>query len=146
MPKLHVVDSGLAAHLLRLSAEKLGRLEPTALQQFGHLFETFVVGEVRKQLSLMDGIASIGHWRTHDGAEVDLVIERDDGSVVALEIKAGSRVGDRDMAGLRVIRDALGDAFVAGAVMHTGEWSYASKDRIFALPVDRLWTPLETIG
>jgi hypothetical protein len=33
--------------------------------------------------------------RTHDGAEVDLVIERDDGSVVALEIKAGSRVGDR---------------------------------------------------
>lgn len=146
MPKLHVVDSGLAAHLLHLSPEKLGRLEPTALQQFGHLFETFVVGEVHKQLSLMDGIASIGHWRTHDGAEVDLVIERDDGSVVALEIKAGSRVGDRDMAGLRVIRDALGDAFVAGVVLHTGEWSYASKGRLFALPVDRLWTPIGTIG
>lgn len=146
MPKLHVVDSGLAAHLLRLSPEKLGRLEPTALQQFGHLFETFVVGEVHKQLSLMDGIAAVGHWRTHDGAEVDLVIERDDGSVIAIEIKAGSRVGDNDMAGLRVIRNALGDAFVAGAVMYAGEWSYTSKDGILVLPVDCLWTPMEKIG
>lgn len=96
-----------------LSPGKFGRLEPAAHRALAH---------ARRR-------------------EVDLVIERDDGSVVALEIKAGSRVADRDMAGLRVIRDALGDAFVAGAVMHSGEWSYASKDGFFALPVDRLWTP-----
>jgi plasmid stability protein len=43
---------------------------------------------------------------------VDLVIERDDGSVVAIEVKAGTRVSGRDLAGLRVIRDELGDAFL----------------------------------
>jgi len=43
-------------------------------------------------------------------AEVDLVVERDDGSVVALEVKAGTRVPGRDLAGLRTIRDALGEA------------------------------------
>jgi uncharacterized protein len=144
LPKLHVVDSGLASRLLRLTTEKLARPDPTALQQFGHLLETFVVGEVRKQVSWMDGIAGIGHWRTHDGAEVDLVVERDDGSVVALEAKAGTRVAGKDLAGLRVIRDALGDAFVAGVALHTGSRSYTAEDRIHVLPVDRLWTSFAT--
>lgn len=139
-PKLHVVDSGLAARLLRLTPEKLARPRATELQQFGHLLETFVAGEVRKQVSWMDGIAGLGHWRTHDGTEVDLVIERDDGSVVAIEVKAGTRVIGKDLAGLRVIRDALGDAFVAGVALHTGSRSYTVEDRIHVAPVDRLWT------
>jgi len=139
LPKVHVVDSGLAARLLRLTATKLARPDATALQQFGHLLETFVVGEIRKQLSWMDGIVSTGHWRTRDGAEVDLVVERDDCSIVAFEVKAGSRVDRRDLGGLRTIRDALGDTFVAGAALHMGERSYVVDDRIYALPVDRLW-------
>jgi predicted AAA+ superfamily ATPase len=139
LPKLHVVDSGLAARLLRLTPERLTQANATALQQFGHLLETFVVGELRTQASWMDGIAGLGHWRTHDGAEVDIVVERDDGSVIAIEVKAGTRVVGRDLRGLRVIRDALGDAFIAGAVLHTGGRSYTAEDRIHVLPVDRLW-------
>jgi uncharacterized protein len=142
LPKLHVVDSGLAARLLRLPAAKLNRPSATALQQFGHLLETFVVGEVRKQLSWMDGIATVGHWRTRDGVEVDLVVERDDGKVVALEVKAASRVDRRGLTGLRVIRDALGDAFAAGVALYTGSRSYAADDRVYVLPVDRLWIPV----
>lgn len=141
MPKLHMVDSGLAARLLRLTPDKLNRPEPTALQQFGHLLETFVVGEALKQISWLDGITAVGHWRTHDGAEVDLVIERDDGSVIGIEVKAGTRVAGKDLAGLRVIRDALGEAFIAGVAMHTGARSYTADDRIHVLPIDRLWTP-----
>lgn len=140
LPKLHVVDSGLAARLLGVTAPKLSRLNATALQQFGHLLETFVVGEVRKQLSWLDGIGSVGHWRTRDGIEVDLVIERDDGATAAIEVKAGTRVDGKDLSGLRVIRDALGDSFAAGVVLHTGERSYVADDRLYALPVDRLWT------
>lgn len=139
LPKLHVVDSGLAARLLRLTAAKLNRKNATTLQQWGHLLETFAVGEIRKQLSWLDGITAIGHWRTRDGAEVDLVAERDDGSVIAFEVKAGSRVGKRDFAGLRMVRDSLGDAFVAGVVLYTGGPSYRVDDRIYVLPVDRLW-------
>lgn len=145
LPKLHVVDSGLAARLLRLTASKLARRDATALQQFGHLLETFVVGEIRKQLSWMEGIASVGHWRTRDGAEVDLVVERDDGLVIAFEVKAGSRIDRGDLGGLRTIRDALGEAFVAGAALHTGERSYLAEDRIYALPVDRLWERIDVL-
>lgn len=142
-PKLHVVDSGLAARLLRLSALKLERRDVSSLQQFGHLLETFVVGEALKQISWMIGMTGCGHWRTHDGAEVDLVIERDDGCVVALEVKSGSRVRPKDVTGLRILRDELGGAFVAGVVLHLGERAYTVEDRIHVLPVDRLWTPPE---
>lgn len=72
-PKVHVVDSGVAAWLLRLTEEKFGRLHPTALTELGHLMETFCVGELRKQLSWLPEPTDVGHWRTHDGAEVDLV-------------------------------------------------------------------------
>lgn len=138
-PKLHVIDSGLAARLLGLSASKLAEADATTLQQFGHLLETFVVGECRKQLSWLDGIALVGHWRTHDRAEVDLVVETDDGRVIAIEVKAGSRVPGPELAGLRLLRDKLGDRFVAGAALYTGERSYTADDRIHVLPVDILW-------
>jgi uncharacterized protein len=140
MPKLHVIDAGLAAHLLRLTPEKLARRDATAMQEFGHLLETFVVAEVMKQLSWMDDIAGLGHWRTHDGAEVDLIIERRDGTIVAVEVKAATRVTAKDLTGLRVIRDALGDAFIAGVVLNTGPQAYRADDRIQVLPIDRLWT------
>jgi uncharacterized protein len=97
-----------------------------------------VVAEVMKQVSWMTGVAGCGHWRTHDGAEVDLVVERDDGSIVALEVKAGTRVPERDLAGLRILREALGSSFVAGAVLNTGERPYTFEDRIHVLPVERL--------
>jgi hypothetical protein len=142
-PKLHLVDSGLAARLLRLSPSKLARREPTSLQEFGHLFETFVVAEILKQVSWMEGIAGCGHWRTHDGAEVDLVLERDDGGIVGIEVKAGSRVQDKDLTGLRILKGELGDTFIAGAVLHTGPRAYTVEERIHVVPADRVWTPVE---
>lgn len=141
-PKIHVVDSGVASRLLRLTPEKLGRLDPTSLTEFGHLLESFVVSELLKQASWLDGIAGEGHWRTHDGDEVDLVVERDDGAVVAFEVKASARVQGSDMRGLRKLREAVGDALVAGVALYTGSRSYAYEDRLFVLPVDRIWRPL----
>lgn len=93
-----------------------------------------------KQASWLDGIAGLGHWRTRDGDEVDLVVERDDGCVVAFEIKASQRVDTREITPLRKLRDALGSAFVAGVVLHLGMQSYTSEDRLHVLPVDRLWS------
>ncbi|MCL2788620.1 MAG: ATP-binding protein [Micrococcales bacterium] len=139
-PKIHFVDSGVAAHLARLTATKLERRDPTALTEFGHLLETFVVGELLKEVSWMDGIAAVGHWRTFDGHEVDLVIEGDDGRVFAFEVKAGRRVGADAFRGLGKLRSALGDAFACGVLLHTGERSFRFDDRLLALPVDRLWS------
>lgn len=137
-PKVHVVDSGLAARLLRLTEGKLAAATAPALTELGHLLETFVVGEVCRQLDWLDTPVQRGHWRTHDGHEVDLVLERDDGGVAALEVKAGSRVAARDLRGLLRLRAKLGGQWLGGVVLYTGARSY-THEGVQVVPVSRLW-------
>ncbi|MEZ5087310.1 MAG: DUF4143 domain-containing protein [Tessaracoccus sp.] len=138
-PKLHVVDSGVAAKLLRVNEQTLATLDPAVLTEFGHLLETFVHGELRKHLSWMEEPATVGHWRTRVGHEVDVVMEFHDGSVLAFEVKAGERVSGADFGSLRKLRDLLGERFVAGVAFSTGTRSYTYEDRLHVMPVDRLW-------
>ena len=68
-----------------------------------------------------------------------LVVEFDDGRVLAFEVKAGERVSGRDLAGLRKLRDRLGARFVAGVALSLGSRSYTYEERLHVMPVDRLW-------
>ncbi|MCL2454538.1 MAG: ATP-binding protein [Micrococcales bacterium] len=140
-PKLHLVDSGLAAHLLRLTSDKMATRAPEALTAFGGLLESFVVAEILKEASWLDDTASVGYWRTHEGVEVDLIVERLDGAVVAFEIKSAQRLKDGDLAALRALRDRIGPDFRAGVVLHTGPRAANPEDRLFTLPIDQLWSP-----
>ncbi len=128
---------------MRVNAAKLATLDPAVLSDLGHLVETFVVGELRKQVSWMEEPATIGHWRTSDGDEVDLVIEFADGGVLAFEIKTAERVSGRELSGLRSLRRALGDRFIGGVAFSMGSRSYTYEDRIHVMPIDRLW---RTVG
>jgi hypothetical protein len=76
--------------------------------------ETFAVGELLKQASWAAGTAGVGHWRTHDHDEVDLVVERDDGAVIALEVETAARVGGDDFGPLRKLRSLAGDSLLLG--------------------------------
>lgn len=138
-PKIHVVDSGIGAHLLRLSRTKLERGDPSSLTEFGHLVESFVVQEIIRQTSWMNDVVTAGHWRTRDGDEVDLVLERQDGAVLAFAIKAGDHIDSRQLSGLRKLHARLGDAFISGIAFHLGSRGYPVEDRIHVLPVERLW-------
>lgn len=138
-PKIHFVDPGVAARMLRVSASRLVAAQPQAMTQLGHLLETFCVAELLKQASWMATPPQPGHWRTHDGDEVDLVLERDDGAVAAVEVKAAERVREADFRSLEKLRDALGGRFLGGVVLHLGAHGYTHDDRLHAVPVDRLW-------
>lgn len=138
-PKIHFVDSGVAGRMLRVTSVRLSAAEPQAMTELGHLLETFCVGEVLKQVGWMESPAQPGHWRTHDGDEVDLILERDDGAIVGIEVKAGERVSAAQFRSLRKLRDALDARFLGGVVLHLGRRAYTHDDRLHALPVDRLW-------
>ncbi|MGA7703404.1 MAG: ATP-binding protein [Solirubrobacteraceae bacterium] len=140
-PKVHIVDSGLAARLLNLTERKLGTASASALTEFGHLLETFVVGEVGKQLDWLETPIQRGHWRTHEGDEIDLVMEREDGQVVALEVKAASRVLGADLRSLIRLRHKLGSQFLGGVVLYTGTRAYSYESDLHIVPIDRLWRP-----
>lgn len=142
-PKLHLLDSGVAATLMRLTPDRLATFDPTASKELGHLVETFAVGELAKQASWIEGVAGVGHWRHHDGAEVDFIVERDDGRVLGIEVKAGGRLSGGDLKGLIKLRDKLGDRFLGGIALYMGQRSYSYEDRIHVVPLDRLWTPVD---
>ncbi len=139
IPKLHLVDSGLGAHMMRLTPAKLAQLDPASLTEFGHLLETFVVGELLKQASWHDDVREVAHWHTHDDQEVDMLIETYDGSVVGFEVKARTKAVSKDITGLRLLRDLLGDQFRAGFVLTTGRHAGRLDDRIYTCPIDQLW-------
>lgn len=139
LPKVHLVDSGLGAHLLGITQAKLSRRDPATLTEFGHLVETFAVNELVKQASWGTNPVRFSHYRTGDGAEVDLVAETSDGRIVAIEVKAAASASAADFRGLKQLQDRLGEQFVAGVVLHLGPRSFRQDARLFALPLDRLW-------
>lgn len=134
-PKVHVCDTGLAAHLAGIDEAFLAR-QPTAL---GGLLETFVVMELTKQLGWSAASPAAYHFRTANGREVDLVLERRSGELIGIEVKAGATVGDGDFAGLRALRDAAGDAFRRGFVAYLGPSAVSFGEDMHAIPAERLW-------
>ncbi len=137
--KLHLADSGLAAHLQGVTDQQLAPTDPAGAAKFGALLETFVVTEVVKQLGWSSTVARPFHYRTADGVEVDLVLEAADGRVTAIEVKAGSGLTTAAIRGLVHLRDRLGDRFVAGLVLNTGSQAQRVGDRLSVAPVDQLW-------
>lgn len=136
-PKLHLVDTGLACHLIGANAGRFND-DRTLL---GHMMETFVVGELRKQLSWADPHTSLCHFRTATGSEVDVVLEQADGSVAGVEIKAGATVGASDFAALQALRDQLGKRFRTGVVLYLGDGLVPFGDKLWLAPVSALWAP-----
>ena len=139
LPKLHLMDSGLCGWLLGLSVATVNRRIPAVMTEYGHVLETFVVNEVLKQVAWTDRGLQAGHYRTSDGHEVDLVLESDDGNLVAIEVKAGGTYREEHLRGLRQLRSRLGSRFRAGALVYTGGRSAQVDDRIALVELSKLW-------
>ncbi len=136
-PKVHLVDTGLACHLLGADARRLAEDRPL----LGRLLESFVVGELRKQISWTDPQTTLYHFRTATGSEVDVLLEKSDGSVAAIEVKASATVGTSDFASLKALRDQLGKRFCAGVVLYLGDQIVPFGDKLWLVPVPALWAP-----
>ena len=138
-PKMALLDTGLAARLINVSAAGAG---PNAnATGAGHLLEGFVAGEIRRQLGWADEQVRLYHYRDRVGAEVDLILETPDGRVAGVEVKAKSAASASDTRWLAQIRDKLGERFVGGIVLHTGSTAGSLGDRLAASPIDVLWAP-----
>ncbi|MCY3586408.1 MAG: DUF4143 domain-containing protein [Acidimicrobiaceae bacterium] len=138
-PKHHLADPALAMSSLGINAEALldGIATPQATQRdgtlLGHLFESLVAQSVR--VYAQASRARVSHLRTRGGEqEVDLIVERRDGNVVALEVKLTAAVEDSDVRHLRWLTDRIGDNLLDAAVISTGNEAYRRQDGIGVIP------------
>ena len=132
--KVHVTDTGLAAGVLSLSAQRL------ATAVFGGAFlESFVLNEQLRQATTVDETLTFAHFRDRSGIEVDIIIERSDGTVLAIEVKSARSVNPRDASSLTFLRERLGERFACGILFHTGPITARFSDRVWAVPVAALW-------
>jgi predicted AAA+ superfamily ATPase len=141
-PKHHLADPALAARLLGLTRDALldgggTPIGPQAGSMLGHLFEFLVTLCVRVPAQAAE--TEVAHMRTRNGDhEVDLVLIRDDGRVLAIEVKLASTVEDKDVRHLRWLAEHLGDQLLDALVINTGPSAYRRPDGIGVLPLGLL--------
>lgn len=138
-PKHQLVDPALAARLLGVGVDALlegrsaGPPAPRDGTLLGQLFESLVTLCVRTYAQAAE--ASVRHLRTHRGEhEVDLIVERDDGRVLALEVKLKGSIVDRDVRHLLWLRDRIGADLLDAVIVTTGSEAYRRKDGIAVVP------------
>ena len=134
-PKVHFLDSGILAAARGLTFERM----KADREAFGAVLESFVHAEVRKLMTNTEMAFEAFHFRDNAGSEVDLVLERQDGAMAGIEVKASASVRVADFKGLRVLADVCGKRFAAGVVLYDGQDLIPFGERLFAVPLSHLW-------
>jgi hypothetical protein len=136
-PKHYLVDAALVASIVRLDVGGLMRDG----SMLGRILDTFVMSQLRAELSRCESLPRLYHLRDQDGRrEVDIIVEYGGGRVLGLEVKATSAPKPDDARHLNWLRDELGDRFVGGIVLHTGAQPFPLGERIVAAPMSCLWS------
>ncbi len=131
-PKGYLFDTGMAAFVQAISTPNAIGAHPLA----GALFETAVVGEIRKQCAMMSPRPTLYHWRAHSGPEVDLLLERD-GTLFPIEVKLSSRPTLRDRRGIQAFQEAYPRQRLGpGLILAPTERPIRLGERDWALPWD----------
>ncbi len=141
-PKHHLADPALGVRLLGLRREALldGEGRPVGPQSgtlLGHLFESLATMCIRVPAQAAE--ARVAHLRTRNGDhEIDLVAIRDDGRILAIEVKMASSIDDRDARHLRWIAERMGSDLLDAIIVNTGPNAYRRPDGIGVVPLGLL--------
>lgn len=140
-PKHQVADPALAARLLKLDADGLLERKLPSASASGHsamlgpLFESLVTLSVRVFAQAAE--CSVMHLRTRapNEREIDLIVQRPDGRVLAIEVKLARAIGEDDVRHLLWLRDHIGADLLDMIVVTTGPEAYRRKDDVAVVPL-----------
>jgi uncharacterized protein len=136
-PKAYIPDTGLLAYLTGTNRERL--TSDSTGNPAGMFFETFVAMELVRQSEWAMEEVQLYHYRDKAQREADVLMERNNGEIVAIEVKSAASADERDFRGLRFLRDKLGARFKSGALLYTGDKTLPFGERLAAVPIAGLW-------
>ena len=134
LSKIHFFDTGLACHML-------GMKQPGLLHTshfYGGLLENFILMEILKHSTWAQEDIKLFHFRDKKKNEVDIVIEKDDGKIIGIEVKASTSLNQNDFKGLYELSLYSSDRFDKGIMIYSGAQLLPMKfkDKTFyAVPV-----------
>lgn len=133
-PKHQLADPAIAASLLNTAESALLSGARGRTELFGRLFESLATLTVRAAGAACE--ARTHHLRTRGGDhEVDLLLERHDGAVVAFEVKLARTVDDADARHLHWLGEQIGDRLRDKVVLTTGSMAYRRRDGVAVVPL-----------
>lgn len=134
--KLYMCDSGLMASILRWH---IAQIEWDS-DRSGKLIETFIFNELTAQIDASNGEYTLFHYRDREKREIDFLIERDDQTLLGIEIKAGSAINAADFKHLSWFRDNIAkEKSFIGIVLYSGESIGSMGKNLWAVPFSALW-------
>jgi predicted AAA+ superfamily ATPase len=138
-PKHQLADPALAVRLLGLGTAALlagTSTDPPVFRSgppLGALFGSLVALSMKVYAAHNE--AAVHHLRIARGRqEVDLIVVRPDGGVVAIEVKLTRVVDDDHVTHLRWLAEKLGDRLLDGIVVTPGPVAYRRPDGIGVVP------------
>ena len=109
-PKLHFLDTGLAAHLLGITSVEQLTYHPLR----GAIFESWVASELTKVIAQQGRFDRLHHYRDAKKLEVDLVVESPE-VVHLVEAKSGATIASDFFDALRKLGEATTAPAKAGS-------------------------------
>ena len=135
MPKIHLLDSGLAASLTGLREDDWNHKR----ESFGKILDSMVLQQITAQAGWTDPTLRFSHYRDKDQVEVDCVINRGN-TVWGIEVKAAQTVDVSDTKGLRRLAEKAGKDFAGGIVLYSGTSVLPLGSTPFlAVPFSKFW-------
>ncbi|MDQ3408091.1 MAG: DUF4143 domain-containing protein [Chloroflexota bacterium] len=139
-PKRQLLDTAIAARLLGLGADALlaggpdDAIAPRDGTYLGSLFESFVTGSVLCYAQSAE--ARVRHLRLRAPVqrEVDLIVERADARIVAIEVKLRRVIRDGDVRHLLWLQERIGSDLLDAVIVTTGGEAYRRQDGIAVVP------------
>lgn len=135
-PKGYLVDTLMLCHMLDLNLKDILKNRP---ELFGRVLENYVATELVKLLTFSDVKAQLMHFRTSDGKEVNFVLERPDGSLLAVAVRKSESVDIQDFKGIQVLSALAGKDFIGGIVLYSGREAVPFGKNLWAVPFHILW-------
>jgi len=121
--KLYFYDVGLVSWLLGIQTPDQMVTHPLR----GHIFETFVIGELVKSFLNRAERPNLYFWRDSNGVEVDVLIEHGR-RLIPVEIKSGKTVASDFFSGLERWQSLAGNLAINPALIYGGSENYRHKD------------------
>lgn len=127
-PKLHYLDPGVQKAII----QKTGELN-------GNEYESAIIAEIYKQAHAIGFKGPFYHLRTHDGTEVDLIIETDK-YFIPIEIKMTNNVTKTDIRNLKSLKNILTKPILQSFVISNDKAIKKFPENILAIPASMFLT------